>query len=329
MEEDGSEIITKVSGARDKIADALKTVIIGQDSIIEEMIIALLTRGHCLMTGVPGLGKTLLVKSIAQIFSLTYKRIQFTPDLMPADICGTELLEEDSATGKRIFTFNKGPIFANMILADEINRTPPKTQAALLEAMGERQVTAGGKTYTLEQPFFVLATQNPIELEGTYPLPEAQLDRFIFNVVMDYLSPEQEAEMVMRTTNPEIPTLETVFSGAELTEIQNVVREVPVSSNVVSYAVRLVSATRNTDTSLNYVKDMIKWGAGSRASQALVLAGKARALLYGRYNVACEDIRALAEPVLRHRIITNFHADAEGITTEDIIGKLLHDIPEN
>ena len=329
MEKNESEIVHKVSLAREKIAAELDKVIIGQEAIIEEMIISLMTGGHCLMTGVPGLGKTLLVKSIAAIFSLSYKRIQFTPDLMPADICGTEILEEDAVTGKRVFTFNKGPIFANIILADEINRTPPKTQAALLEAMEEKQVTAGGKTYRLEQPFFVLATQNPIELEGTYPLPEAQLDRFVFNVVMDYLPTDKEEEMVRKTTSPEVSGLEKVLSGEEVLEIQQLVRHVPVSSNVISYAVRLVSSTRSKGHNApDYVNKMIRWGAGSRASQALVLAGKARALLSGRYNVACEDIRALARPVLRHRIITNFHADVESISTEDIITRLLKDVPE-
>ncbi len=329
LAEDGAEIVARVSGARDKIREELKHAIIGQDEVIDEIIIALLTRGHCLMTGVPGLGKTLLVKSIAEVFSLTFKRIQFTPDLMPADICGTEVVNEDQVSGERIFSFVQGPVFANLVLADEINRTPPKTQAALLEAMEERQVTAGGKTYHLEKPFFVLATQNPIELEGTYPLPEAQLDRFLFNIVMTYLSSEDEEEMVRKTTEPAPPKLNQMFSGTEIIDIQNLVREVPISSNVINYAVRLVSATRTGDASLGYVNNWVKWGAGSRASQALVLGGKARALLHGRYNVACEDISALAVPVLRHRIITNFHADAEGITTEDIIKKLLGDVKED
>lgn len=326
---DGADIVAKVKSAREKISSELKKVIIGQEEIIEEIIISLLTRGHCLMTGVPGLGKTMLVKSIAEIFALSFKRIQFTPDLMPADICGTDIVEEDRVSGKRVFTFIKGPIFANLVLADEINRTPPKTQAAMLEAMEERQVTSGGKTYKLDAPFFVLATQNPIELEGTYPLPEAQLDRFLFNVVMNYLPREQEEEMVLKTTNPESLKPRQLFSGEEIVDIQKLVKEVPVSTNVVSYAVRLVSSTRNVEGAPDYVEKLVKWGAGSRASQALVLAGKARALLYGRYNVACEDIKALALPVLRHRIITNFHADAEGIKTEDIIKKLLNDIPES
>ncbi len=325
----GAEIVRRIVEARERITTELRKVIVGQDQVIEETIIALLTRGHCLLTGVPGLGKTLLVKTLAEIFSLSFKRIQFTPDLMPADIYGTEVVEEDHATGKRVFTFVKGPIFANIVLADEINRTPPKTQAALLESMEERQVTAAGKTYHLEPPFFVLATQNPIELEGTYPLPEAQQDRFVFNVVMDYLSPEQEEEMVIRTTNPGKPNLDKMFTGDEINQIQGLVREVPVSSNVVSYAVRLVTNTRKTDDALGYVREMVKWGAGSRASQALILAGKARALMHGRYNVAIEDVKALALPILRHRVITNFHADAEGVTSDDIIKRLLDDVPES
>ncbi len=324
----GEAIVRRVMAAREKITAELRKGIIGQEAIMEQLIIALLTRGHCLMTGVPGLGKTLLVKSIAQIFSLSFKRIQFTPDLMPADIYGTEVVEEDPATGKRTFNFVRGPIFANLVLADEINRTPPKTQAALLEAMEERQVTAAGHTFALDEPFFVLATQNPIELEGTYPLPEAQLDRFIFNVILDYLPIEQEEEMVMRTTNPSKPEFNEIFAGEEIIEIQKLVREVPVGTNVVKYAVRLVSATRQVPTSPQIVKDFVKWGAGSRASQALILAGKARALLHGRYNVAIEDIRALAAPVLRHRVLTNFHADAEGVTVEHIIAQLLEQTPE-
>ena len=324
----GAEIVARVRAARGRIAAELGKAIVGQEAVIEQIILALFTRGHCLMTGVPGLGKTLLVKSITEIFSLSFKRIQFTPDLMPADICGTEVADEDKATGKKTFTFVPGPVFANFVLADEINRTPPKTQAALLEAMEERQVTAGGRTYPLAAPFFVLATQNPIELEGTYPLPEAQLDRFIFNVVMDYLPLAQEQEMVLRTTTPEAPRLDKIFRGEDILAIQQLVREVPVSSNVVNYAVRLVAATRKGADSPAYVRELVKWGAGSRASQALVLAGKARALLHGRYNVAIEDVRALASPVLRHRVITNFHAEAEGFTPDNIVARLLNDVPE-
>ena len=324
-----SEILSNIQNARERIRTELQKVIIGQETIIEQMIIGLMARGHALLTGVPGLGKTLLVKSIAQTFSLSFKRIQFTPDLMPADILGTEVVEEDKATGKRLFRFVHGPIFANIVLADEINRTPPKTQAALLEAMEERQVTAAGQTFLLEPPFFVLATQNPIELEGTYPLPEAQLDRFLLNVVMDYLPEADEIRMVTETTAIQKETPQQVFSPEEILEIQNWVRQVPVSEHVVKYAVRLAASTRpSLDSSPAFVKDQVKWGAGSRASQALILAGKARALLHGRYTVAIEDVQALAVPVLRHRIIPNFHAEAEGITADSLIQRLLETIKE-
>jgi MoxR-like ATPase len=324
-----SEILSNIQNARERISTELKKVIIGQETIIEQMIIGLMARGHALLTGVPGLGKTLLVKSIAETFSLSFKRIQFTPDLMPADILGTEVVEEDKTTGKRLFRFVQGPIFANIVLADEINRTPPKTQAALLEAMEERQVTAAGQTFQLEPPFFVLATQNPIELEGTYPLPEAQLDRFLLNVVMDYLPQADEIRMVTETTAIQKEKPQPVFSPEEIIEIQNWVRQVPVSEHVVSYAVRLVSSTRPVvDDSPDFVKDQVKWGAGSRASQALILAGKARALLNGRYTIAVEDVQALAIPVLRHRMIPNFHAEAEGITADSLIQRLLETIKE-
>lgn len=328
-ESNEAEILSNIQNARDRISAELKKVIIGQETIIEQMIIGLMARGHALLTGVPGLGKTLLVKSIAETFSLSFKRIQFTPDLMPADILGTEVVEEDKTTGKRLFRFVHGPIFANIVLADEINRTPPKTQAALLESMEERQVTAAGQTFPLEPPFFVLATQNPIELEGTYPLPEAQLDRFLLNVVMDYLPQQDEIRMVTETTAVQKEKPEKVFTPEEILEIQDWVRQVPVSEHVVSYAVRLVSATRPvSDDAPDFVKDQIKWGAGSRASQALILAGKARALLNGRYTVAVEDVQALAIPVLRHRIIPNFHAEAEGITADSVIERLLETVSE-
>lgn len=326
---EGQRIIESVGAARRRILDEIHKVFVGQDEAIERIIVSLLAGGHVLLVGVPGLGKTLLVKSIARMFSLEFKRIQFTPDLMPADIFGTELVEEDPATGKRAFRFAKGPVFANIVLADEINRTPPKTQAALLEAMEERHVTAGGETHALDEPFFVLATQNPIELEGTYPLPEAQLDRFLLNVILDYLPPEHEQKMVSDTTAPERAALTKIFTAEEIVDLQKMVREVPASQNVVAYAVRLVGATRPTaGNAPQLVREKVKWGAGSRASQALILAGKARALLYGRYNVACEDVRALATPVLRHRIITNFHADAEGISATDIIDELLRTVEE-
>ena len=296
--------------------------IIGQNEVIEQLVITILAGGHALLTGVPGLGKTKLVKSIAQLFSLSFKRIQFTPDLMPADIFGTEVMDE--VEGARSFRFIKGPVFTNLLLADEINRTPPKTQAALLEAMGEGCVTAGGHTYALDEPFFVLATQNPIELEGTYPLPEAQLDRFLLNIVMDYLPVEEEIKMVKETTSPDEPMLKPILDGADIVAIQKLVRQVPVSDNVVEYAVKLCSATRpSSEMASEKVKRMVQWGAGSRASQAMVLAAKARALLDGRRNAAIEDIKALALPILRHRVITNFYANAENVTATDIIRDLV------
>ncbi len=324
-----SEILGKVQSARERIFTEIRKVVIGQDEVIDQLITGLLARGHCLLTGVPGLGKTLLVKTVADSFSLTFKRIQFTPDLMPADIFGTEVVEENKATGQRVFRFVKGPVFANLVLADEINRTPPKTQAALLEAMEERQVTAGGQTYPLTPPFFVLATQNPIELEGTYPLPEAQLDRFLLNIFMDYLPEQEEVAMVAATTAPPGEKPQKVFSPEEVQELQTLVRQVPVSQHVVEYAVKLVRATRPDNAQApEFVRKQVKWGAGSRASQALVLAGKARALLNGRYTVAVEDIKTLAPPVLRHRVIPNFQAEAEGVRTDDIVRKLCAEVRE-
>ena len=319
------DIVGKMAALKAELAK----VIVGQQDVIDQIIITLLAGGHALLTGVPGLGKTLLVKTVAQLFSLSFKRIQFTPDLMPADIFGTEVLQEDPATGTRAFKFIRGPVFANIVLADEINRTPPKTQAALLEAMGEYHVTSAGKTIDLERPFFVLATQNPIELEGTYPLPEAQLDRFLLNIVLDYLPVEDEVKMVRETTSPELATLSPILSGDDIVAFQKLVREVPVSDNVVSYAVRLAAATRpNTPNAAPHVNELVKWGAGSRASQALILAGKARALLDGRRNVACEDVRALAIPVFRHRVITNFRAEAENISTEALLKEIIASIQE-
>ena len=319
------DIVGKMAALKAELAK----VIVGQQDVIDQIIITLLAGGHALLTGVPGLGKTLLVKTVAQLFSLSFKRIQFTPDLMPADIFGTEVLQEDPATGTRAFKFIRGPVFANIVLADEINRTPPKTQAALLEAMGEYHVTSAGKTIDLERPFFVLATQNPIELEGTYPLPEAQLDRFLLNIVLYYLPVEDEVKMVRETTSPELATLSPILSGDDIVAFQKLVREVPVSDNVVSYAVRLAAATRpNTPNAAPRVNELVKWGAGSRASQALILAGKARALLDGRRNVACEDVRALAIPVFRHRVITNFRAEAENISTEALLKEIIASIQE-
>jgi MoxR-like ATPase len=318
------ESIERISQARDRLFSEISKVLIGQEPIMEQLLIALLAQGHCLLTGVPGLGKTLLTKTLAQTLSLDFHRIQFTPDLMPADVLGTEIIEEDPATGKRIFRFVPGPVFTHLLLADEINRTPPKTQAALLEAMGEGQVTAAGTLRPLEPPFFVMATQNPIELEGTYPLPEAQLDRFLLNLVMDYLTEDEEISMVSRTTAPAEGGAQAVFTREELLELQAMVRSVPAAEAVIASAVRLVRATRPESADAPaIVKDKVRWGAGSRASQALILAGKARALLYGRAHVAHEDLEALALPVLRHRVIPNFHAEAEQISSDAIISELI------
>ena len=314
--------VESVQGAMQELRSELAKQIIGQNEVIEQLVVTILAGGHALLTGVPGLGKTKLVKSIAQLFSLSFKRIQFTPDLMPADIFGTEVMDE--VDGARSFRFIKGPVFTNLLLADEINRTPPKTQAALLEAMGEGCVTAGGHTYALDEPFFVLATQNPIELEGTYPLPEAQLDRFLLNIVMDYLPVEEEIKMVKETTSPDVPELKPILDGADIVAIQKLVRQVPVSDNVVEYAVKLCSATRpGSPMASEKVKKMVQWGAGSRASQAMILAAKARALLDGRRNAAIEDVKTLALPILRHRVITNFYANAENVTAVDIIRELV------
>jgi MoxR-like ATPase len=311
----------KVVEGRERILGELRKVIVGQDEVVDEVLMALFTGGHCLITGVPGLAKTLLIKTIAGILDLTFKRIQFTPDLMPSDITGTEILDEDR--GVRTLRFVKGPVFAQIILADEINRTPPKTQAALLEAMQEYHVTAAGRTYQLERPFFVLATQNPIELEGTYPLPEAQLDRFMFNIVMTYLGEDEEVRVVTETTSAARPTPERVLAGPDILQFQQVVRQVLVADEVARYAVRLVNASRPGRTDLDFVQKWVKWGAGLRASQALILGGKARALMNGRYHVSVKDIQALAAPILRHRIITNFYAESERINSDRIIQMLL------
>ena len=328
-ETDDLVLIEKLRQGSAKILNELQKVIIGQDKVIQQVLTALFTGGHCLITGVPGLAKTLLIKAISEVLDLRFNRIQFTPDLMPADIIGTDVIEEDRTTGKRILSFIQGPIFANVILADEINRTPPKTQAALLEAMQEHRVTAGGKTYTLAEPFFVLATQNPIELEGTYPLPEAQLDRFMFNIVMDYLSEEHEVQVVTSTTSSFVPELKRVVTGDEIMEFQRIVRKVPLSEEVARYAVRLVAASRpNNRDNPDFVKNWVSWGAGLRASQCLILGAKARGVMEGRYNASVKDIKALAQPVLRHRILTNFYAESEKITSGDIINRLLETVPE-
>lgn len=301
-------------------------VIVGQDEIIDQIIIAILSRGHCLLVGVPGLAKTLLVKTLADALELKFSRIQFTPDLMPSDIVGTEILEDNVSTGSKSFKFVKGPVFANMVLADEINRTPPKTQSALLEAMQEHKVTAAGTTYTLDEPFFVLATQNPIEHEGTYPLPEAQLDRFMFNIWLDYPSVKEEIDIIKYTTSMYTPKLEIALGKEEIISLQELVRRVPVADNVIEYTVNLVNKTRaNNANAPKYIKDWINWGAGPRASQYLILGAKTNAILNGRYSPEIEDIKKVAKPVLRHRLITNFNAEADGIKTTDIIEKLINE----
>ena len=303
-------------------------VIVGQDEVLEQILVCIFARGHALLVGVPGLAKTLMISTLARCLSLSFSRIQFTPDLMPSDITGTEVIQEDRASGERNFRFLKGPIFANVILADEINRTPPKTQAALLEAMQERQVTAGGKKHLLDEPFFVLATQNPIEQEGTYPLPEAQLDRFMFQIEVDYPGEDEEIEILKRTTVPQTVEVQPVLDGAEILKLQNIVRKVPIADEVIRYVLRITRATRVTKPEApQRLREWLAWGAGPRASQFLVLGGKARALLRGRDYVAVEDIRAVAHPVLRHRILTNFNAEAEGIAARDIVERLLEETP--
>jgi MoxR-like ATPase len=302
-------------------------VIIGQERVIEELLISLLARGHCLLVGVPGLAKTLLIKTLAEVLDLKFSRIQFTPDLMPSDITGTEIIEDDRATGKKLFKFVRGPVFANILLADEINRTPPKTQAALLEAMQEHHVTAAGQKYILEEPFFVLATQNPIEQEGTYPLPEAQLDRFMFNLWLDYPSEKEELEIVKSTTSMYVPSPQHVLGRNEILFFQDLVRRVPAANNVISYAVQLVTRTRPKDAnSPQYIKDWLSWGAGPRASQYLILGAKTRAVLDGRHTPDIEDVRAVVGPVLRHRIVPNFNAEADGVSAIQIVQKLMENI---
>ena len=328
-DDDEMRVLELVRTGRQRIKGELAKTIVGQAEAVEQLLISLFAGGHCLITGAPGLAKTLLVKSIAQVFHLKFQRIQFTPDLMPADITGTEILEQDES-GRRQLAFVKGPIFTNVLLADEINRTPPKTQAALLEAMQEHQVTAAGTKYVLEEPFFVLATQNPIEMEGTYPLPEAQLDRFMFNVVVDYLPEDEEVAVVSRTTSAAADPIEALFTGLDIQQIHALVRKVPVAEDVVRFAVRLAAASRpKQPTSLPFINDWVSWGAGLRAAQYLILGGKARALLSGRANVTWEDIRALAAPVLRHRILINYRAEAAGETVENIIARLLESVKDS
>ena len=324
---DEVEFVDKFNEKVKSIKSEIAKVIIGQEEIIDQLLIALISRGHCLLVGVPGLAKTLLIKTLAEVIDLKFSRIQFTPDLMPSDITGTEILEEDQITKKREFRFISGPIFANVILADEINRTPPKTQAALLEAMQEHKVTTAGVTYTFQEPFFVLATQNPIEQEGTYPLPEAQLDRFMFNLWLDYPKFEEEIKIVQSTTSEYIPNLSKVVSAEEIIAFQNFVRKVPVAENVIEYAVKAANKTRpNNNISTDSINQWISWGAGPRASQYLILSAKARAVMNGKYTPNIDDVRFAMVPVLRHRIITNFNAEAEGITSVDVINKILNEV---
>jgi len=324
---DDVEAVVRLKKARDRIAAELGKVIVGQNEIVDQLLIALLSRGHSLLVGVPGLAKTLLVNSLARVLDLKFSRIQFTPDLMPSDITGTEIIEEDVSTGKKQFKFIHGPIFAQIILADEINRTPPKTQAALLQAMQEHEVTTAGQTIILEEPFFVLATQNPIEQEGTYPLPEAQLDRFMFDLHIDYPSVEEENEIVRTTTADVEPDLNVMLDASDIIELQALARRVPVSDHVVSYAVQLVRRTRPVEDDVpDYVKKWVTWGAGPRASQYLIIGAKTRAILDGRPTPEIEDVRALVGPVLRHRLVTSFSAAAEGVTSLDIIHRLLKEV---
>jgi len=325
-----TEFIEKFSAVKQKLLHEIHKVIIGQDQVIELLLAAMFARGHCLIVGVPGLAKTLLISTLSKVLKLNFNRIQFTPDLMPADITGTDILEEDQTTGKRAFRFVKGPVFANIVLADEINRTPPKTQAALLQAMQEYHVTAGGHTYPLELPFFVLATQNPVEQEGTYPLPEAQLDRFMFMVNIGYPTKKEERQIVRATTMENDNAPEEVLSAGDIIHIQKVLRKLPVSDHVVDYAVSLARATRPKEPNTpQFINDWLTWGAGPRAAQYLVLGAKANALLNGRLNVSCDDVRKVAKPVLRHRLFTNFNADAEGIGPDQVVEKLLDEVPES
>ncbi len=320
---DEAEAINRLRDGQARMVEQIRKVIVGQDEVIESLLIALFSGGHCLLTGAPGLAKTLLVRTIAKILDLDFKRVQFTPDLMPSDITGTEIIDEDRVGGHRELRFIPGPIFTHILLADEINRTPPKTQAALLEAMEEQQVTVGGKSRPLEQPFYVLATQNPIELEGTYPLPEAQLDRFMMNIRIDYLNEDEELAVVTRTTAAVAEDVAPIFTGADMLDFAKLVRMVAVADPVARYAVQLVQASRPGDAAPDFVTSWVSWGAGTRGTQGLLLGAKARALLHGRYHVSFGDIRAVAPDVLRHRILTNFRAEADRVTAEDVIDRLL------
>ena len=318
------QLLEKLDDVKSRFFSEIAKSIIGQKDVLNHILIALLCKGHTLIVGVPGLAKTLMIKSMADLLDLSFSRIQFTPDLMPSDITGTEVIEEDQTTGKRSFRFFKGPVFGNIILADEINRTPPKTQAALLEAMEEHKVTAAGNTYDLEEPFFVLATQNPIEQEGTYPLPEAQLDRFMFNILIDYPTHEDEVSIVKVTTAHKESKLNQVISREEILKFQDLVRRVPVADNVIEYAVNLVSATRPGENAQDFINEWVDWGAGPRASQFLILGAKAKSILDGRPTADIDDVKSLALPVLRHRVLPNFNAEAEGMSVDDIINKLIN-----
>ena len=323
------ELLDRLANAREKLLREIRKAIKGQDEVVELVLLSLFVGGHSIITGVPGLAKTLLVRTIASVLDLSFKRIQFTPDLMPADITGTEIIEEDRATGRRAMEFIRGPVFANLVLADEINRTPPKTQAALLEAMQEGRVTVQGVSYDLPRPFHVLATQNPIEMEGTYPLPEAQLDRFMFQIRIGYLPEEDEVTVVRQTTSPQDYELERLMTADEIVAFQSLVRQVPASETVARYAVRLAAASRpNGAGAPDFVNRWVTWGASPRASQFLILGGKARAILRGRYNVSCEDVRAVAPAVLRHRVLLNFQAEAEKVDSDYVVKKLIEAVPE-
>ncbi len=327
MEQQHVEAVAEVARHREAILGEIKKVIVGQDHVIEELLIALLARGHCLLVGVPGLAKTLLISTLADVLDLKFNRVQFTPDLMPSDITGTDILEEDPETGRRRFRFLQGPIFANIVLADEINRTPPKTQAALLQAMQEYRVTAGGQTFPLDLPFFVLATQNPIEQEGTYPLPEAQLDRFMFHIGVNYPTYEEEVEIVLNSTSAYTPELQHILKAEDILQLQDLVRRVPVTPSVAGFAVRLAQQSRpDHEDAPAFVKDWVNWGAGPRASQYLILGAKVRAIVHGRFAASVDDVKALAPSVLRHRILTNFNAEAEGVSSLTIIEQLLETV---
>ncbi|HVX38618.1 MAG TPA: MoxR family ATPase [Gemmatimonadaceae bacterium] len=324
---DDLALADRLKAGHDQIIAELRKLIVGQEQVIELVLLSLFTGGNSLIVGVPGLAKTLLINTVAQVLDLKFSRIQFTPDLMPSDITGTDIIQDDPDTGRRRMVFTPGPIFANIVLADEINRTPPKTQSALLEAMQEHRVTVQGKTYTLEEPFHVFATQNPIELEGTYPLPEAQLDRFMFNIVMEYLPEDQEVRVATQTTSVQSHRFQHAVSGADITAFQQLVRRVPIAEPVARYAVNMARMSRPGPNAPDFITQWVSYGASTRAPQQLILGGKARALMDGRYNVSFEDIRALAKPVLRHRVLTNFHAESERITTDEIIDKLVKVVP--